>query len=81
MATDWSTPATMASNTWKSKITSASDTVDFKHVAEAPEDLMLSPEDFEIVPEEVQSDEDDWAVTSIPVNDEGQWNLVESDTN
>jgi hypothetical protein len=76
MATDWSTPASIASNTWKSKITSPSSGVDFKHVAEAPENLLLTPEDFEIVPEEVQSDKEDWAITSIPPDDSGQWTVV-----
>lgn len=61
------------SKTWKSKIKSADSTVDFKHVAETPSELMLDPEDFEIIPEEVQSDNDDWAIVTLVSNDETLW--------
>jgi hypothetical protein len=79
LASDWSTPAaTPASdnNVWKSKITSSSSTTDFKHVSEAPENLLLTPEDFDIVPEEVQADSDDWAITTIDANDADNWTVV-----
>lgn len=78
MGSDWSTPIAFPTGdnlVWKSKITSADDTVDFKHVSEAPEDLLLSPEDFDIVPEEVQVDQEEWAIVSIPANDADQWTL------
>jgi len=77
LASDWSAPEDFTSanrKAWKSKITSASDTVDFKHVSEAPENLMLTPEDFEIVPEDVQSDKEEWAIVTLaPANDADQW--------
>jgi len=51
--------------------------VDFKHVSEAPENLMLTPEDFEIIPEDVQSDKEEWAVTTLfTVEDADQWTVV-----
>ncbi len=37
---------------------------------------MLNPEDFEIIPEDVQSDNEEWAIVTIDANDADQWSAV-----
>jgi hypothetical protein len=67
MGTDWSTTADYSfseQDLWASKITSISDTADFKVVAETPSELDLTPEQFDITPEQIQSDNDAWAPVS-----------------
>lgn len=79
-ASDWTTFAEYTfteQDLWTSKIASASSKVDFKHVAEAPENLDILPEDFDVLPEEVQSDNEDWsAVTGQNVATGDGWTLV-----
>lgn len=63
-STDWSTTAdyTFAQqDLWFSKIASASNTTDFKAVAEAPEDFDILPTDVAILPTQVQVDNEDWS--------------------
>lgn len=65
MGTEWSTvPADYSfpeRDLWSSKIIAADSTVDFKAVAETPSELHLTPEQFDVLPEEVQVDNDSWA--------------------
>lgn len=59
MGTDWSTTAELGSSDgqqWSSKITSSTSTEDFKIAAEAPEDIHLTFEELDIIPEEIQGD-------------------------
>lgn len=66
---------------WKAKIVSASDEGDFKTVAEAPEDLTLNPEDFDIVPEEIQVDNEHWVTVELtPPNAPSSWTTTSSGT-
>lgn len=76
MATDWSTTADYSfsdQDLWFSKITSASNTTDFKAVAEAPEDLDILPTDFDILPTEVQVDNESWSAVTAQNALPGSW--------
>ena len=68
MATTWSTTADYSfsqQDLWKAKVSGrAEDLADFKVVAEAPENMLLDPEDYDIVPEEIQADNEDWHTVS-----------------
>lgn len=67
MGTEWSTTPDFTfteQDLWFSKIASADSTVDFKHVAEAPEDFDILPSDVDVIPEVVQSDNEDWTMVS-----------------
>lgn len=80
MATTWSTTADYSfsqQDLWKSKVSGREeDSLDFKGVAEAPEDLMLDPEDFDIMPEEVQVDNEEWTLATGQNNETGAWTLA-----
>ena len=54
--------------------------MDFKAVAEAPENLHLDPEDFEIFPEEVQVDNESWVSVSVAREHSTSWSLVNTET-
>lgn len=59
MGTDWSTNAELPSadqQLWSSKITSSTDTADFKIAEEAPEDIHLTFEQLDILPDQIQGD-------------------------
>lgn len=59
MSTDWSTSADYTSREqqlWSSKITSSTSTTDFKISAEAPEDIHLTFEELDILPEQIQGE-------------------------
>ena len=84
MATTWSTTADYSfsqQDLWKSKQSGiAEDAHDFKGVAEAPENMMLDPEDYDIFPEEIQADNESWTATSLyPAATQG-WTTVSSET-
>jgi hypothetical protein len=65
---------------WKAKIVSASDEGDFKTVAEAPEDMLLNPEDYDITPEEIQVDNEHWVSVELVRADATGWTTVSSGT-
>lgn len=76
MATDWVTTADYSfsdQDLWFSKIKSADNTTDFKAVAEAPENLHLLPTDFDILPDEVQVDNESWTAASGQNASPGSW--------
>ena len=80
MATSWSTTADFSfaeQDLWKAKQSgNAEDPYDFKGVAEAPENMLLDPDDYDIAPEEIQVDNESWTAVSgqnvLPQN----WTLV-----
>lgn len=84
MATTWSTTADYSfaqQDLWKAKQSgTAEDEHDFKGVAEAPENMMLDPEDYDIFPEEIQVDNVSWTSTTLyPAANQG-WSTVASGT-
>lgn len=81
MATDWATTADFSfsdRDLWTSKIASADNTTDFKAVAEAPEDLHLLPTDFDILPMEVQVDNESWTPVTAQNTAVGSWTTTYS---
>lgn len=59
MGTDWDTTTELTASDgqlWSSKITSSTSTEDFKIAAEAPEDIHLTFEQLDIIPDEIQGD-------------------------
>jgi hypothetical protein len=81
---DWTTVADFTfaqEDLWKAKIVSSTDEGDFKTVAEAPEDMLLNPEDYDITPEEIQVDNESWVlVTLTAANAPSTWTTVSSGT-
>jgi len=84
MATSWSTTADYSfaqQDLWKSKQSgNAEDAHDFKGVAEAPENMMLDPEDYDIFPEEIQVDNESWVAVVVPKEHSTSWFLVNTET-
>ena len=84
MATDWSTTADYSfaqQDLWKAKQSGTEeDPHDFKGVAEAPENMLLDPEDYDIFPEEIQVDNESWVSADLyPAATQG-WTTVSSGT-
>jgi hypothetical protein len=84
VATDWSTTADYSfsqQDLWKAKQSgTAEDEHDFKGVAEAPENMMLDPEDYDIFPEEIQVDNESWTSVSVAKEHSTSWSLVNTET-
>ena len=80
MATSWSTTADYTftqQDLWKAKQSgNEEDPYDFKGVAEAPENMLLDPEDYDIAPEEIQVDNESWTAASGQNNERGAWTVV-----
>lgn len=84
MGTSWSTTAAFTftdQDVWKAKVSgNADDAHDFKGVAEAPENLHLNPEDFDIAPEEIQVDNESWVNVTTPNLASTAWVLQNTET-
>jgi len=83
-STDWNTTADYLfadQDLWFSKIASATNTTDFKAVAEAPEDFDILPTDVQIMPIEVQVDNESWTDVEGQnrVSSQG-WTIVSDET-
>ena len=84
MATTWSTTPDYAFSDvdlWKAKESgTAEDPYDFKGVAEAPENMLLDPEDYDIAPEDIQVDNESWSSVSVATQPARDWSLVNTET-
>ena len=84
MATTWSTTADYSfsqQDLWKAKQSgTAEDAHDFKGVAEAPENMLLDPEDYDISPEDIQVDNESWTSVSIATQPSSSWVLQNTET-
>ena len=83
MPTDWTTTPDFSYSEvdlWKAKQSgNVEDPFDFKGVAEAPENVLLDPEDYDIFPEEVQVDNESWTAVVVPAQ-AANWTLVNTET-
>jgi len=64
-------PSLPPDNTWKGFATRG-----YIRASEAPDDLMLTPEEIQFVPEDVQAAELDWTISTPPLN---LWTLEDED--
>lgn len=84
MATDWTTQADLTfsdQDLWKAKVSGqACDPFDFKGVAEAPENMLLDPEDYDIFPEQIQVDNESWVTVTLTQANAPSWTTVYSGT-
>lgn len=85
MGTDWSTTADFVFDDqalWSSKIQSSTSRTDFKIASEAPEDIHLTFEELDIMPEEIEGSEfyAEWLSVWTPVSQStiGGWTSVYS---